>query len=101
MTYYVGLSGGTKVPKWIGLRDPRSMVKPRDKGIKVFTSSLSVSLSDCIWKFYCLIKSLSDVFFLDEGLYSVCVYETLAGSQKPHSAAPSLPLLTVHRDKTG
>lgn len=35
MAYYVGLSGGTKVPKWIGLRDPRSMVKPRDKGVKV------------------------------------------------------------------
>lgn len=30
-----GFIGGIKVPKWIGLRDPRSMVKPRDKGVKV------------------------------------------------------------------
>lgn len=35
MSYYVGLGQEAKVWKWIGLGDLTSMVKPRDKGVKV------------------------------------------------------------------
>lgn len=97
-----GFYRNKEVAKWKGLHDPRSMVKSKTEGQedKHFNKFL-VSEFDRVWKFHCLINFLKFFFsWMNDSPFPVCAYETLSGSQKPHSAAPPPPLPAVHREKT-